>query len=435
MRYAPVIVFSYNRYAEIMQVMEALRHNIGAKDTDVFIYSNAPVPEVKGDPEKVKRIRQDLRDFSGGFHSYHIIERQENKGPNENMMYGIQEVLSRYGRAIILEDDILTARNFLSFMNQALEIYEDDDEVFSICGYNPVNLPLDLPGDTFSYDAFRSWGWATWKNRWKSFDIHEDTLSRIDLPKVHSVGLMYISCIRNDIIWRQSAPPRYLDFKLACKQMAEGKTVIYSKKSLCDNIGMTEDSVTSHADASYINRNFMLEDGNTEFEFSKEKLSMRRNPAYFFTFRKDEFAMNIYFASNFDRNVLYSNMYYALSYLYFKGFSIGHYFQKHGFSKIAIYGWAEAGRFLYELTTDSGVEVLYGMDRKVFPEENRIPIYQDFSKVPKVDAVVVSAIQAFSDIEANIYSFFTCPIICMDDIVAECKVDLIDKVGEIGLLP
>lgn len=427
MGYAPVVVFSYNRYAEIMRIMEALGNNIGAKDTDVFIYSNAPVPEMDGDVEKVKRIRMDLRKFSKAFHSYQIIERKENKGPNENMMYGIQEVLSRYDRVIILEDDILTARNFLAFMNQALDTYENDDEVFSICGYNPVDLPLEMPGDTFAYDAFRSWGWATWKNRWQSFDIHEDTLSRINLPKVHSEGLMYISCIRNDIIWRQSAPSRYLDFKLACKQMADGKTVIYSKESLCDNIGMTENSVTSLSDDTYRNNNFLLDNTKLDFVFSKEKLSIKNSPDYFFCFRDKEFAMKIYFSRNFDRNVLYHNMYYALSFLYFKGYSIGYFFHKHGVKEIAIYGWGESGQYLYELVKKDGIAVLYAMDRNEFPDEKRLVVYHNFENLLEIDMVVVSAIQAFSKIEEKIQPFFKCPIVSMDDVVAECKVDLIDN--------
>ena len=55
--YSPVVVFTYNRFEEIMKVMAALAQNIGADRTDVYVFSNAPVSEVKGDYQKVQKIR------------------------------------------------------------------------------------------------------------------------------------------------------------------------------------------------------------------------------------------------------------------------------------------------------------------------------------------------------------------------------------------
>ena len=78
MNYAPVVVFAYNRYEEIVRAMYALSRNIGAQYTDVYIFSNAALSTNINDEYNVTRIRQTLQQFAGYFHSYQIICREVN---------------------------------------------------------------------------------------------------------------------------------------------------------------------------------------------------------------------------------------------------------------------------------------------------------------------------------------------------------------------
>ncbi|WP_431216571.1 hypothetical protein ACQ86N_19425 [Puia sp. P3] len=74
---------------------------------------------------------------------------------------------------IVLEDDILTTPNFLTFMNAALDKYEQQPRVFSVSGYAfNLGLPDDgaYPRDTYFTTRGWSWGWATWKDRWTGID-------------------------------------------------------------------------------------------------------------------------------------------------------------------------------------------------------------------------------------------------------------------------
>jgi hypothetical protein len=106
-----------------------------------------------------------------GFKSVQIIESPINKGLANSIISGVTQVLEDYGKIIVLEDDLITSRNFLDFMNQGLDFYKDDLKIQSITGYT-----LDLP--TLNgyledyYYGFResSWGWGTWKNRWETTD-------------------------------------------------------------------------------------------------------------------------------------------------------------------------------------------------------------------------------------------------------------------------
>jgi hypothetical protein len=69
----------------------------------------------------------------------------------------------------VLEDDLVTSRNFLVFMNQALDHYALNPKIFSIAGFS---MPLRTPdnSDVFFTKRSSSWGWATWQDRWDPID-------------------------------------------------------------------------------------------------------------------------------------------------------------------------------------------------------------------------------------------------------------------------
>lgn len=53
-----------------------------------------------------------------------LIAREENYGLARNVIEGVTEIIERYGTVIVLEDDLVTNRYFLRFMNDALSRYE-----------------------------------------------------------------------------------------------------------------------------------------------------------------------------------------------------------------------------------------------------------------------------------------------------------------------
>jgi hypothetical protein len=84
---------------------------------------------------------------------------------------GVTEVLREHGRAVVLEDDLVFARNYLQFMNDALETYAGSNHIFSVSGYSyPLPVPLDFADDVYLLPRASSWGWATWRDRWERAD-------------------------------------------------------------------------------------------------------------------------------------------------------------------------------------------------------------------------------------------------------------------------
>lgn len=165
---APIALFVYNRPEHTRRTVEALRANDLARQSDLFVFADGP----KNDSGAlaVKAVRDLMRTIDG-FKSVTITERERNLGLSKSVISGVTQLCNEYGRAIAVEDDLLTAPDFLSFMNRALQRYALEPKIFSIGGFN---FSLSVPED-YTYDAYCtyrsiSWGWGTWKDRWEKAD-------------------------------------------------------------------------------------------------------------------------------------------------------------------------------------------------------------------------------------------------------------------------
>lgn len=169
---SPIVLFTYNRLNHTQQTMEALKKNIYACESYLYIYSDA----AKNEDEKVKvnAVRQYLKSITG-FKKIEIIERKENWGLARNIIDGVTKVVNKYGKIIVLEDDLVTSKYFLKYMNDALEIYKDEEKVMQISGYSYPMEKKNLP-ETFFIELGESWGWATWKDSWSFFERNPEKL-------------------------------------------------------------------------------------------------------------------------------------------------------------------------------------------------------------------------------------------------------------------
>ncbi|MFT3703309.1 MAG: glycosyltransferase [Agriterribacter sp.] len=171
---APILLFTYKRLDTLKRAVAALQQNILATESDLFIFSDAA--KKQADQQAVKEVRAFLRTVTG-FKKVTIVEREQNWGLAKSIIAGTSSVLESYEQAIVLEDDLIATPNFLVFMNAALHRYEKEKKVFSISGYS-----FNLSGgkQQYAHDAYFlnrgwSWGWATWKDRWKDVDWEVST--------------------------------------------------------------------------------------------------------------------------------------------------------------------------------------------------------------------------------------------------------------------
>ncbi|PIE71444.1 MAG: sugar transferase [Deltaproteobacteria bacterium] len=171
MKAAPVVLFTYNRPEHTRRTVEALRKNELAGATPLVIFSDGPKDHSMD--KMVQKVRRYLATING-FKSVVIHHREKNMGLADSIIQGVTEVVEAYGRVIVLEDDLLTAPSFLSYMNEALSFYRDTPEIFSISGYNlppqTMKTPSAYPYDVYFNPRAHSWGWGTWADRWAKAD-------------------------------------------------------------------------------------------------------------------------------------------------------------------------------------------------------------------------------------------------------------------------
>lgn len=167
---APIVLFTYNRLLETQQTIEALQKNNLSPDSKLFVFSDGAKDE--SSKIKVQEVRSYIKTIAG-FKSLEIIESPINKGLANSIISGVSRILETHESVIVLEDDLITTRNFLDFMNFSLEYYKDNSKVYAINGYS---LNLNIKGDYTHYFHHRAfpWGWATWKDKWQ--DVNFDKL-------------------------------------------------------------------------------------------------------------------------------------------------------------------------------------------------------------------------------------------------------------------
>lgn len=168
---APIVVFVYNRPDCARHTLEALKNCVLAKDSDLFIYSDAPKNN-KSDA-LVKEVRQIISSVDG-FKRITIVERDENLGLARSIITGVTEIIRKYGKIIVVEDDLIVNPDFLVYMNEALEKYEKNIQVMSVTAYSFTNKSARKLSDTYFLPISSSWTWGTWKNRWDQFDVNAE---------------------------------------------------------------------------------------------------------------------------------------------------------------------------------------------------------------------------------------------------------------------
>ena len=171
MSYAPIIIFVYNRADHFIETYNALAACKEAKDSELFIFSDGAKNEAG--KEKVNEVRTEVAAIkdSGDFKSVTVTESPVNKGLAASVIAGVTDIINKYGKVIVVEDDCKVSPFFLNFMNNALDYYKNNKKIGSIAGYTPmIDLPNDYKNDVFAAYRSCSWTWATWKDRWGGVD-------------------------------------------------------------------------------------------------------------------------------------------------------------------------------------------------------------------------------------------------------------------------
>lgn len=159
-------------------------------------------------------------------------------GLASSVRFALENTLENADAVILLEDDCVVRPGGIEFFRQGLEALRHNHRIRSICGYlYPVPF-MRGDGEPLLLRRFCTWGWATWRDRWKDYDP--------DLRRV--LGRLEARGIRLDDLGRDLAElcslPEYLDgtrdiwsLPWTLEHYVSNSMAVYPSDSMIDNIG------------------------------------------------------------------------------------------------------------------------------------------------------------------------------------------------------
>ena len=293
LKLAPIALFTYNRLEETKRTVESLRNNCLAKESELFIFSDGP--KNRSSKHKVIAVRNYLRTIRG-FKDIRIIESSFNKGLASSIILGVSELLEKYGKIIVLEDDLETSSNFLSFLNQGLNFFELQNDIYSINGYSPFIENISSSDDSiyFHSRAF-PWGWATWSDRWDlTYFNNDEIISKLDSSS--DIIKKFQICNGNDVkkmlLDSLNGKNNSWYIKWIFSNFCMNKRSVFPILSKVENIGFNNSGVHCKEISSYKSK--MDFSNNLVFDF-KNPIQLKPNDSRFLKYFTKKYKLKFRF--------------------------------------------------------------------------------------------------------------------------------------------
>lgn len=161
----PVAFFTYNRPEHTRKALGALSKCRNIESCEFYLFSDGShSDEAKSDVGATRKVlHQWAKDFNA-----RVLEQPRNLGLAKSIVTGVTDLCNQYGRVIVVEDDLIVSPDFLDYMIQSLDHYENENHVMQVGGFT-LSPPSGLTTDTFLLPVTSTWGWATWQRAWQHF--------------------------------------------------------------------------------------------------------------------------------------------------------------------------------------------------------------------------------------------------------------------------
>lgn len=232
--FAPIALFVYNRPQHTERTLKFLMQNELAAESRLFVFSDGPkTPE---DNDKVEAVRSILKHIEG-FKSIEIIERKENMGLANSVIAGVSRLVATYKQVIVFEDDLITSPYTLTYFNDALNRYREEEKIMHIGAYMYHLKQNNLP-ESFFYRAATSWGWATWDRAWQHFEPNIDTLmGQFDAKKKAEFSIDHTMNFWKQILDFKNKKNNSWAIRWYASIFLKGGLTLNPSQSLVNNIG------------------------------------------------------------------------------------------------------------------------------------------------------------------------------------------------------
>lgn len=252
MKLAPVIVFAYNRPDHLRKTLDALAKNDLAAQSELYIYCDGAKLDATDAQRNAIDETRAVAHAQQWAQMTHVVEREKNYGLAENIVGAVTEIVIKYGRVIVFEDDIVCTRGTLTYLNDALELYQDEEKVMHISAYmypHRQKLPT-----TFFYDSpYPAGGWATWARAWKHYNGNTRELVDYWSHDWKSFNIMGQDFLSKQLIMNLDGRLKTWYIKWYASMHQTGGLCLYPGQSMSNNIGWDDTGETSIFTNRYTN--------------------------------------------------------------------------------------------------------------------------------------------------------------------------------------
>jgi hypothetical protein len=173
----PILILGFNRPESLKKVFKSLAK---FEPKNLLVAIDGPRTNSQADMEKVLASQNAISEINWNC-NIETRFREKNLGIQFAVPDAVTWAIEKYGRAIVIEDDLLPGPQFYSYMSRALDKFQDDLDVGHISGYNLApSQYISSPTNLFRKSKFpESFAWATWERSWKHYDgkVNFDSLS------------------------------------------------------------------------------------------------------------------------------------------------------------------------------------------------------------------------------------------------------------------
>ena len=238
MRYAPIVVFGYNRADKLANLFLSLETNKNIDQMDLYIFVDVPDRKKPKDIPLSKKVIEYVNYYKtvSGFKQIEIEIAKEHKGLADSVISGVSKVISQYGKVIVLEDDLEVSNDFLDYMQRGLDYYKNDKRIWSLTGHCPMRhgrWEERCKKDVFLIPKVESLGWGTWKNRWSHVDWEVTTYHKFKKDFMGQALFKLGGSNLCTMLDRQMADPGYDSWAIrwSYQQFRERKYTVYPKET------------------------------------------------------------------------------------------------------------------------------------------------------------------------------------------------------------
>lgn len=163
----PVLFMTFARPDYARQSWNAIK---AAKPKNLYFYSNKARVEKEGEIERNEKIRSFVKEIDWEC-DLHTWFRQEYVDVYTSLLGAKQWAFEKEDTLIMLEEDCLASQAFFEYCDYFLDLYKNEKRIGFITGNNYTNGFNPNGADHFITRSIHHFGWATWKDRWITFDF------------------------------------------------------------------------------------------------------------------------------------------------------------------------------------------------------------------------------------------------------------------------